>query len=491
MYGHNAPEEIETFEEVEDKVKAFLLKSIRKEAGYARPSPIQRAVLPVMLSDRDVLACAPTGSGKTAAFVIPVLAKIYSNAVQRFLKRKKKAIREGKAGGISCVPLAIVLAPTRELTSQIVSEFVKLGDRKRVKVAEGHKIRLGGPAPVGAYDVVVATPKRGHTFLTHPQVDPAYVQWFVVDEVDRIFDYSFIEQLDAVLTVLQESAAARDDVPHLKMSRAFFSATVPQQVEDLTGAVLRDEIRVVVGAKMAAAASVSQELVFVGRESGKLLALRQIVARGILPPVLIFVQSRARADQLYKEMVYMDLKVDVIHSAQTTPQREEIVRDFRRGKIWFLITTELMGRGMDFKGVSVVVNYDFPSSVVEYIHRVGRTGRGGRTGRAITLFTEVDKPALRPIARVAAEAGNDVPDWMLSLAKPTRATVKALKTHPRTRESIDSTSLDPVVSYDDKQRRLKARAKRKKMFQRLEKQRASQKKAKGKGKGKGKGKQRG
>jgi ATP-dependent RNA helicase DDX52/ROK1 len=133
----------------------------------------------------------------------------------------------------------------------------------------------------------------------------------------------------------------------------------------------------------------------VGQESGKLVAIRQLIQQGINPPVLVFVQSIERAKELFRELIYDGLNVDVIHSERTQAQRDNIVDNFRIGKIWVLISTELMSRGIDFKGVSMVINYDFPQSAASYIHRIGRTGRAGRKGKAITYFTKEDAPFVK------------------------------------------------------------------------------------------------
>jgi ATP-dependent RNA helicase DDX52/ROK1 len=163
--------------------------------------------------------------------------------------------------------------------------------------------------------------------------------------------------------------------------------------------------------------AVEQELMFVGSESGKLLAIRDIVRTGVSPPVLIFVQSKDRAQQLFTELIYDGLNIDLIHSDRNQKERDVVVRKFREGKIWFLICTELMSRGIDFKAVNVVINYDFPQSTISYIHRVGRTGRAGKSGKAITFFTSEDKKYLRDIAAIIRKSGGTVPDYMLSLKK--------------------------------------------------------------------------
>ena len=165
------------------------------------------------------------------------------------------------------------------------------------------------------------------------------------------------------------------------------------------------------------ASTIQQELKFVGREEGKLLAIRQLVAEGLTPPVLIFLQSKERAQALFGELLYDGIRVDVLHAGRSAAQREASVSKFRRGETWVLVCTDLVARGVDFKGVNLVINYDLPREGVTYVHRIGRTGRAGREGRAVTLFTEMDFDNLRTIANVMRLSGCDVPGWMLTMKK--------------------------------------------------------------------------
>lgn len=186
--------------------------------------------------------------------------------------------------------------------------------------------------------------------------------------------------------------------------------------------------------------TIQQELIFTGSEEGKLLALKQLVLDGrIRPPVLIFVQSKERAQQLFRELLFDGLNVDAIHSDRTQIQRNRTVEKFRTGEIWILITTELMSRGIDFKGVNLVINYDFPQSITSYIHRIGRTGRAGRKGEAITFYTEQDFEFLRAIANVMKASGCDsVPQWIFdSLKAPKKQKKKQIEKHGVKRDPIE------------------------------------------------------
>lgn len=187
-----------------------------------------------------------------------------------------------------------------------------------------------------------------------------------------------------------------------------------------------------------------------GQEQGKLLAIRQMVQEGTLkPPTLIFVESITRAKELFHELVYDGINVDVIHAERTQAQRDLIISNFRTGKTWVLIATDLMARGLDFKGVNLVINYDFPQSPASYIHRIGRTGRAGRAGTALTFFTKSDGVYLKSVVNVMREAGCRVDDWMMKLQAPTRSQKRDLKRmRGGQREKIST-----VSTYDEENKK--------------------------------------
>jgi ATP-dependent RNA helicase DDX52/ROK1 len=207
-------------------------------------------------------------------------------------------------------------------------------------------------------------------------------------------------------------------------------------VLELAGGVLRDAVHITIGKENTGASSIDQQLTFCGSEEGKLLAMRQLIQKGLRPPVLLFVQSVDRAKSLFRELVFDGINVEAIHAEKTQKQREEIIRQFRVGEIWVLICTDLMARGVDFKGVQMVINYDLPQTAVSYIHRIGRTGRAGRRGTAVTFFTEDDLPKLRSIANVMRQSGCEVPEWMLSIKQLTTKQKRVLRQAPPKRNDI-------------------------------------------------------
>lgn len=207
---------------------------------------------------------------------------------------------------------------------------------------------------------------------------------------------------------------------------------MPPQVEQMAQSFLRNPAKIVIGVKNAAANTIKQRLIYCGQEEGKILALRQLIEEGIKPPVIIFVQSKDRAMELFRELVYDNINVDVITADRTKAQRDKTVKQFRTGNIWVLISTDLMARGMDFRCVNLVINYDIPPSPLQYIHRIGRAGRAGRSGEAVSFYTTEDLTILRSIISVMRNSGMPLPPWMSSLPKPTK---KDSRTTPK-RDSI-------------------------------------------------------
>ncbi|RVE63859.1 hypothetical protein OJAV_G00140580 [Oryzias javanicus] len=392
VHGSDIPDPVCTFEELQSEyhLNPRVLQNL-KDAGLDSPTPIQMQAIPLMMHSRELLACAPTGSGKTLAFCLPLLTHLHHPANLGFR--------------------AVIISPTRELASQ------KYGPQSNKK-----------------YDIIVSTPNRLVFLLKQdpPAIDLSCVEWLVVDESDKLFEdgkRGFREQL---ATVFLACCGA-------KVRRAFFSATCTPEVEHWCRLNLDNLVSVNIGHRNTAVDTVQQELLFVGSESGKLVAVRDIVKKGFLPPMLVFVQSIERARELFHELVYEGINVDVIHAERTQQQRDNVVNSFRSGKIWVLICTALLARGIDFKGVNLVVNYDFPTSAVEYIHRIGRTGRAGHQGKAVTFFTESDKPMLRSIANVIKQAGCPVPDYMIGFKKLHSKVKRRLERKPPKRNTICTT----------------------------------------------------
>lgn len=413
LKGTDVPLPLASWSELETRfhIGPWLRTNLDKY-GWGVPTPIQKGAMPVLFANRDLLAGAPTGSGKTLAFLLPLLHHLKSP--------RKEGFR------------AIIVSPTRELAQQIYDQLRRLSEGRNFKICVLTKPSDAAAANVDPskrkkFDVLITTPLRLVHSIEKEEVDLSNVRHLVLDEADRLLEDGFLEQIDSILAACSH--------PHLR--KALFSATLPAGVEEMAKTFMVDECRVIVGTKDGATETIKQELQFVGSEDGKLHALRSLITSGGLkPPVLLFAQSIERAKDLFHELVYDGLHVDVIHSDRPKVQRESVISSFKRGDVWVLICTELMARGIDFKGVNLVINYDFPQSVQSYIHRIGRTGRAGREGRAITYFTKEDAQHLKTVVNVMRGSGVEVPQWMVELKGPNKKERKRLRGKAPERKGI-------------------------------------------------------
>ncbi|KAF4369299.1 hypothetical protein G4B88_009682 [Cannabis sativa] len=391
--GNTVPSPLIDFAELSSRYgcKAKLLRNLA-DLGIKQPTPIQRQAIPILLSGRECFACAPTGSGKTLAFVCPMLMKL------------KPASKDGVG--------AVILCPTRELASQTIRECKKFAEGSKfcIKLMTKQLIRKADLSKFSC-DILVSTPLRLKLAIRKKKV-----QYLVLDESDKLFELGLLKQIDCIVKACSNPSIVR----------SLFSATLPDFVEELARTIMHDAVRVIIRRKNTASENVKQKLVFAGSEEGKLLALRQSFAESLNPPVLIFVQSKERAKELYAELLVDDIRVD----------RDSAVDNFRAGKTWVLIATDVIARGMDFKAINCVINYDFPDSTSAYIHRIGRSGRAGRSGQAITLYTEEDIPFLRNIANEMKSSGSVFPSWAIGLQK------KKWKKHRPRRDTISTTPRD-------------------------------------------------
>ena len=458
------------------------------ESGkWKEPTPIQMQCLPALLERRDVIGNAPTGSGKSGAFVIPALLLsaapfhvFYASESNKMSNKKKAAKKKSHEGEIR----ALLLAPSRELAAQLHREVERLGTGKPggltsllLSKSNASNVISGSAGGKKGLDVLVTTPMRLVDCI-EKGLDLNALRLVVLDEADRLLDatdharqqersskksndsdssseeedeqpiptsgsnqtQSFLAQMDTIFSATPATA-----------TRALFSATVTPMVRSLAESILRNPVDVTIaapGTLGGANTDIEQELMFVGREEGKLLAMRQLAQRGQLrPPAIVFVQSQERAQALFGELLYDGIHVDVIHAGRSRTARDNAVSKFRRGDTWVLICTDLVARGVDFRAVNMVINYDLPTSGITYVHRIGRTGRAGRKGKAITLFTEADFENLRTIANIMKQSGCEVPEWMLTLKRKK----KSKNQNPR-RPKIDTTSgYDKVKRMKKKQ----------------------------------------
>lgn len=488
------PQPLVSFKELRSryKISSRLAENVAGQ-GFTVPTEVQLGSLPLMLGDPsvstaetsepDLLVVAPTGSGKSLSFLIPVINKIVRHHHS-----------QSEEHGI----LSVIVAPTKELASQIVNEGRKLvagtgvkitlmrkgmrvverSDEEATNVLEEEAEESAGSededeeddkpkkaqnnAPVTKSDILVTTPLMLVNSLSANQTKPLahlpLVRSLVLDEADVLLDPLFREQtLDIWRSCVH---------PDLRVS--LWSATMGSNVEDLTRSTIRERlenieqksttphplVRLVVGLKDSAIPNIDHRLIYAATEQGKLLGLRQLLRPAaaspgdvrLRPPFLIFTQTIPRAIALHSELKY-DIpaeaggssRIAVLHSDLADNQRSEIMRDFRKGEIWILVTTDLLARGVDFRGINGVVNYDIPNSAAVYVHRVGRTGRAGREGGiAVTYYTKEDIPYVKSIANVidvseklrGEEGGKSIQKWLLdSLPDLSKKDKQELKKH--------------------------------------------------------------
>src|SRR5215211_1604141 len=344
--------------------------------GYEEPTLIQERAIPVVLTGADLIGCAETGTGKTAAFLLPTM--------QRMSETPRPGVR------------VLVLAPTRELVSQIHESYRELapkGSPRCAAVIGGASMSNQIEALRRGAGVVVATPGRLLDHVERRTIDLSFVEVLVLDEADRMLDMGF---LPAIRRILAELPAKRQTL--------LFSATMSPEIEGLARSTMKEPKLVEVNVRGRAAVNVEQMAYPVAQESKTALLLDLLEQeRDNFERVLVFTRTRRGAERLSHILLARDHKVNRIHADRTQPQREAALRGFKDGQTRVLVATDIAARGIDVESISHVINYDVPAAPEDYVHRIGRTGRAGKTGRAITLVTPVDELSMRAIERLTGQ----------------------------------------------------------------------------------------
>jgi ATP-dependent RNA helicase RhlE len=352
------------------------LLSACESAGYTEPTPIQERAIPVLLTGADLIGCAETGTGKTAAFLLPTM--------QRMSERKRPGVR------------VLVLAPTRELVSQINESYRQLapkGSPRCAAVIGGASMSRQTDALRKGAGVVVATPGRLLDHMERGSVDLSHVEVLVLDEADRMLDMGFLPQIRRILA----------EIPRERQT-LLFSATMSESIEQLARSTMKSPELIEVNRRGSAALSVEQKAYVVATESKTALLLDLLEReRDTFERVLVFTRTRRGAERLSHILRAREHAADEIHADRTQPQREAALQGFKDGRTRVLVATDIAARGIDVDSVSHVINYDVPQFPEDYVHRVGRTGRAGATGRAITLVTPVEEPSMRAIERLTGQ----------------------------------------------------------------------------------------
>ena len=342
---------------------------------YATPTPIQSQTIPQVLAARDVVGIAQTGTGKTAAFALPILNRLAGTP-----KRP-----EGRGCRV------LVLSPTRELSAQIVDSFKTYGRYLRPQVA----LAIGGVpinrqirALAAGVDVLVATPGRLLDLIQHRAVHLDRVEIFVLDEADRMLDMGFIHDIRKIVTKLPA-----------RRQTLFFSATMPREIAELANSMLHDPVRVAVTPAATTVERIVQRVVHVDR-AGKPALLAEILRQEPVERALVFTRTKRGVDKVVRALTKAGLAAEAIHGNKSQSQRERVLAAFRAGRVRTLIATDIAARGIDVEGISHVVNFDLPNVPESYVHRIGRTARAGADGIAISFCDAEERAFLRDIEKL-------------------------------------------------------------------------------------------
>ena len=343
---------------------------------YVTPTPIQDQTIPIAMQGRDVIGIAQTGTGKTAAFALPILNHIYTKR----LRPEKKSCR------------VLVLSPTRELSGQISDSFRAYGRHMRPLAVA---LAIGG-VPINrqvrslahGVEVLVATPGRLLDLVNQRALTLNQVEILVLDEADRMLDMGFIHDIKRIVAMLRK-----------ERQTLFFSATMPQEITRLADAMLRDPAHVAVTPQASTVDRVEQRIILTDK-SAKPALLVEVLKTETTDRVLVFTRTKHGADKVVRHLQKTGFAAEAIHGNKSQNQRERVLADFRDGKLRILIATDIAARGIDVDGVSHVVNYDLPNIPESYVHRIGRTARAGADGIAISFCDHEEAPFLRDIERM-------------------------------------------------------------------------------------------
>ncbi len=364
-----------------------------EQLGFTEPTPIQRKAIPVILDGNDIIGCAETGTGKTAAFLLPILHKLNNGKRQVGTK-------------------VLVLAPTRELANQIEaachSFLVSNGNSRKGKSAlpnvrasasgitcaaiiGGSGYKNQSDALRRGVNIIVATPGRLIDFMEQGMIDFSKLTTLVLDEADRMLDMGFLPAIKRIVKAVPE-----------KRQTLFFSATMAPEVERIARQIVHDPTFIEVSPRGKAAVTIEQTAYPVAHQS-KMPLLLELLEKEDFERVLVFTRTKRGADRLAHVLEKRAHKSNRIHGDRSQSQREAALRAFKAGKTRVLVATDVAARGIDIDSVSHVINYDIPEAPEDYVHRIGRTGRAGNTGRAITLFTAAEEHSMRAIERLTGQ----------------------------------------------------------------------------------------
>jgi ATP-dependent RNA helicase RhlE len=381
-----------------------ILDAIRSE-GYESPTPIQAQAIPPALKGRDLLGCAQTGTGKTAAFALPILNRLHTSQPDRSIR------------GSRILPRALILSPTRELADQIAESFDAYG----INTGLRHTVVYGGVrqfkqvrALQKGIDILVATPGRLMDLMDQGYVDLSAIEVFVLDEADRMLDMGFIKPIRTIA----------GEMPR-KRQTLFFSATMPPAIEDLASALLHNPAKISIAPIAANVPQIDQSLYMIDSEHKPAL-LRHLLDDKAVTRAVVFMRTKHGADKLAKKLTREGVSTDSIHGNKSQAQRSRALNSFRSGRSRVLVATDVAARGLDVDGISHVFNFNLPNEPEAYVHRIGRTGRAGATGRAISFCAADERGFLRSIERLTGDRmpANELPSELPELTAPQRPEIR-------------------------------------------------------------------
>jgi ATP-dependent RNA helicase RhlE len=350
-----------------------------KEEGYTTPTPIQSKAIPIILQQRDLLGCAQTGTGKTAAFAIPMLQLLYNNPLQR---NEKSRIR------------SLILTPTRELAIQIGESFAAYGRHTGIR----HTVIFGGvgqkpqtDALQRGVDVLIATPGRLLDLINQGFIKLGQLEQFVLDEADRMLDMGFVHDVKKVIKLLPA-----------KRQSLFFSATMPPAIVTLANTILTNPAKVEVTPVSSTADTIKQSVFFVDK-SDKNSLLLHILKDSAIATALVFTRTKHGADKVVKVLRKAGVTSEAIHGNKSQNARQNALKNFKSQTTRVLVATDIAARGIDVDDLTHVINYEIPNIPETYVHRIGRTGRAGAKGTALSFCDVEEKPYLKDIHKLIAK----------------------------------------------------------------------------------------
>lgn len=396
-------------------LSAPLLRALKAE-NYETPTPIQLQSIPVVLKGRDLLGCAQTGTGKTAAFALPILHMLYD-----------QKLSGQPMGGIQ----ALIITPTRELAIQIDESFTAYGrytSIRHIAIFGGVSQHLQVQALKKGIDVLVATPGRLLDLINQQIVSLRDIRYFVLDEADRMLDMGFIHDVKKIISRLPESRQT-----------LFFSATMPQDIAQLAQSILKRPEKVEVTPVSSTVDKISQQIYFV-EKGDKLPLLIHLLQDSLTDNALIFTRTKHGADKVAKQLNKAHIKADAIHGNKSQNARQRALSNFKSRETRILVATDIAARGIDVESLSYVINFDLPNVPETYVHRIGRTGRAGQEGSAVSFCDMEERAYLKDITKLIAQTIPVVDEHPFVSSEPVIAAQPTERTAQRPRQRTQQRS---------------------------------------------------